>query len=709
MRHEAETDAGTSVSATAAAAELTLPPSYQSEGRLASTHFSSVWLASRPKPGAERSHEHVVVKTLDASRASHAAIASNEAAALRHLAAATAHPRSTDAASRTTAPPPGLVGASAQGHPPAAPQGPPPSGAAPTPPPFVRLLDTFTADAGSSSSVPHQQGPGRQGLTATTAEPDDVSSAKINASHTSGSGRRRWRCLVLELLGPSAVDLLEAWQRPRAVPAGTKPGYRGGAGASWGPGTGAEVEGARPPAVPQGLPPVVVRGFASGALAALSILHDTARLVHLDMKPANWALRLEHPQPSPHQQRPSPPPAPPPKQPPPEPRAFTLKQLRAAEPGPSGQQARGPLVQGWSGGRGRERWALLDLGSACSLEAEAEAAAEVEAGDPAEADPKRPARVRACASLARSANVPPVGADADSSYGTPWYDTPSYAAPELTLGLAPSPASDMFSLGATVFELATGRRLFPVPQQLLQAQIAPHAEHAQHGPELPSAAEFHLALVGQLLGPPPRALLARAPRADWFYDLPRRRLLLEEDFGGLTRSSLGQLTRSLTTQGAAAAAWAGAEAEAAVEEAATRNEASRAQGRGWWRRVLWWRGRGAREEGGDREMHPAGAVGDMWELGPSSGDGAASPGGEGAVSLAWRRRGRQGALGRWQAGDMAAASGGSWDEAEVAGLVSFLRPLLQWDPRLRPSAAQAAQHPWLTGAAEGRGDGTESC
>lgn len=31
-------------------------------------------------------------------------------------------------------------------------------------------------------------------------------------------------------------------------------------------------------------------------------------------------------------------------------------------------------------------------------------------------------------------------------------------------------------------------------------------------------------------------------------------------------------------------------------------------------------------------------------------------------------------------------------------LAAFLRPLLQWDPTLRPEASQVLQHPWLEGS-----------
>lgn len=42
-------------------------------------------------------------------------------------------------------------------------------------------------------------------------------------------------------------------------------------------------------------------------------------------------------------------------------------------------------------------------------------------------------------------------------------------------------------------------------------------------------------------------------------------------------------------------------------------------------------------------------------------------------------------------------------------LAAFLRPLLQWDPTLRPEASQVLQHPWLAGS-DGKGarDGSKA-
>ncbi len=65
--------------------------------------------------------------------------------------------------------------------------------------------------------------------------------------------------------------------------------------------------------------------------------------------------------------------------------------------------------------------------------------------------------VRPCAALALRPHGPASAVSYDAAQPQlPWYDTPSYAAPELALGLPPSPASDVWSLAVSTFELATG-------------------------------------------------------------------------------------------------------------------------------------------------------------------------------------------------------------------------------------------------------------
>ncbi len=201
-----------------------------------------------------------------------------------------------------------------------------------------------------------------------------------------------------------------------------------------------------------------------------------------------------------------------------------------------------------------------------------------------------------------------------------WYDTPSYAAPDVALGLPPSAASDMWSLACTVYELASGRQLFPVPQHLLYG-----SGDMYDGGSLTSN-DIHLALVQQMLGPLPQRLLRGAPAAREHFDRSTGRLLLEEDFEALPPKPLAaKATEDLggprRTEGAAAGGIGGCGWGLGVEA-----------------------GRAVKERGACRE---------------------------------------QGDDGMW------------WTEGERDGLVSFLTPLVRWDPRERWSARQAAEHPWL--------------
>ncbi len=93
------------------------------------------------------------------------------------------------------------------------------------------------------------------------------------------------------------------------------------------------------------------------------------------------------------------------------------------------------------------------------------------------------------------------------------YDTPSYSAPELALGLPPSAASDMWSLACSLFTLATGSKLLPVPGQAAMdpdgAGRAASGSGSDAGDEPLGPSEIQMALVVQLLGLPPARLLSR--------------------------------------------------------------------------------------------------------------------------------------------------------------------------------------------------------
>jgi hypothetical protein len=93
--------------------------------------------------------------------------------------------------------------------------------------------------------------------------------------------------------------------------------------------------------------------------------------------------------------------------------------------------------------------------------------------------------------------------------------TPYYTAPEIWRGEAASPASDIYSLGATYFHLLTGRPPFPGPDvaSVEQAHLrAPVPDPRQLAPSLPDSCA---ALVRRALAKAPRERHASAQELLW--------------------------------------------------------------------------------------------------------------------------------------------------------------------------------------------------
>lgn len=196
-----------------------------------------------------------------------------------------------------------------------------------------------------------------------------------------------------------------------------------------------------------GLQADAVRNFARQSLDALDDLHANCGMVHGDIKPSNFVLAQPF--------------------------------LHSVE-NPGGKRR-------WRCLSAREmqeaQWKLVDFGSALQW----------------------------AAPNAAADGVPP-GASTDSLALPASLDFHSlpYAAPEVVLGLPESPASDMWALACSIYELATGRQLF----------------NPQDGEDEEFDAEHHqLWLVTQLIGRVRPSLLAKAPRATVFFDRDARLFL----------------------------------------------------------------------------------------------------------------------------------------------------------------------------------------
>jgi serine/threonine-protein kinase len=102
----------------------------------------------------------------------------------------------------------------------------------------------------------------------------------------------------------------------------------------------------------------------------------------------------------------------------------------------------------------------------------------------------------------------------------PWAGTLAYAAPETFGTLLPyGPASDVYSLGATLYEMWTGSRPFPATTagELAQAHLnAPPPDPRRHNPRLPHRA---VRLLRSMLAKEPTERPVGAELVAWLMDL----------------------------------------------------------------------------------------------------------------------------------------------------------------------------------------------
>jgi serine/threonine protein kinase len=87
--------------------------------------------------------------------------------------------------------------------------------------------------------------------------------------------------------------------------------------------------------------------------------------------------------------------------------------------------------------------------------------------------------------------------------------TPGYVAPEILSGAGADPRSDLYSLGATLFEMVTGQRAFPYadPYRVMRGQRQPPPSAKKLRSDVPGALD---ALIARAMDPDPEQRFADA-------------------------------------------------------------------------------------------------------------------------------------------------------------------------------------------------------